>query len=157
MKVLALLRKKAPEFTLADQDNTIHKLSDYRGKWVILYFYPKDDTPGCTKQACSFRDSLGELKKLNVVVLGVSADSPLSHKKFAQKHQLSFPLLADPKKEVIKSYGAWGKKKSMGKEYEGILRTTFLIDKNGIVQKVYENVKPDQHAQELLTDVKNHR
>lgn len=153
MKASALLLKKAPEFALPDQDDKIHKLSDYRGKWVIVYFYPKDDTPGCTKEACSFRDNVQQLTQKNIVVLGVSADSPASHKKFAEKYHLSFPLLADAEKRTIKTYGAWGKKKFMSKEYDGILRTTFLIDKKGTIQKIYENVKPDQHAQELLKDI----
>ncbi|HLC94413.1 MAG TPA: thioredoxin-dependent thiol peroxidase [Patescibacteria group bacterium] len=146
-----LLQKMAPNFSLSDQDGKMHTLSDYRGKWVILYFYPKDDTPGCTKEACSFRDNTQQLTQKDIVVLAVSADSPASHKKFAEKYHLSFPLLADVEKETIKAYGAWGKKKFMGKEYDGILRTTFLIDPRGVVKKVFENVTPADHAREILT------
>jgi len=119
---------KTIDFSLTDQNGKVHKLSSYRGSWVLLYFYPKDDTPGCTKEACGFRDSLNELKKHNVVVLGVSADSVSSHQKFSQKYNLNFPLLSDEKKEVIKAYGVFGKKKFMGREFEGILRISFLIN-----------------------------
>ena len=146
---------KAINFSLTDQNGKVHKLSSYRGSWVLLYFYPKDDTPGCTKEACGFRDSLNELKKHNVVVLGVSADSVSSHQKFAQKYNLNFPILADEKKEVIKAYGAWGKKKFMGKEFEGILRVSFLINPEGEVVKKYDKVKPETHAKEVLEDIKN--
>lgn len=145
---------KAIDFSLTDQNGKVHKLSSYRGSWVLLYFYPKDDTPGCTKEACGFRDSLNELKKHNVVVLGVSADSVTSHQKFAQKYNLNFPLLADEKKEVIKAYGAWGKKKFMGKEFEGILRVSFLINPEGDIVKKYDKVKPEIHAGEVLEDIK---
>jgi peroxiredoxin Q/BCP len=145
---------KAIDFSLTDQNGKVHKLSSYRGSWVLLYFYPKDDTPGCTKEACGFRDSLNELKKHNLVVLGVSADSVTSHQKFAQKYNLNFPLLADEKKEVIKAYGAWGKKKFMGKEFEGILRVSFLINPEGDIVKKYDKVKPEIHAGEVLEDIK---
>jgi peroxiredoxin Q/BCP len=145
---------KAIDFSLTDQNGKVHKLSSYRGSWVLLYFYPKDDTPGCTKEACCFRDSLNELKKHNVVVLGVSADSVSSHQRFAQKYNLNFPLLADEKKEVIKAYGAWGKKKFMGKEFEGILRVSFLINPEGDIVKKYDKVKPEIHAGEVLEDIK---
>ena len=145
---------KAINFSLTDQNGKVHKLSSYRGSWVLLYFYPKDDTPGCTKEACGFRDSLNELKKHNVVVLGVSADSVSSHQKFAQKYNLNFPLLADEKKEVIKVYGAFGKKKFMGKEFEGILRVSFLINPEGDIVKKYDKVKPEIHAGEVLEDIK---
>jgi len=145
---------KAIDFSLTDQNGKVHKLSSYRGSWVLLYFYPKDDTPGCTKEACGFRDSLNELKKHNVVVLGVSADSVSSHQKFAQKYNLNFPLLADEKKEVIKVYGAFGKKKFMGKEFEGILRVSFLINPEGDIVKKYDKVKPEIHAGEVLEDIK---
>ncbi len=145
---------KATDFTLADQNNKIHRLSDYLGKWVVLYFYPKDNTPGCTKEACGFRDQMEELKKLNVIVLGISADSIESHKKFSQNHQLSFHLLSDPNKEVIKKYQVWGKKKFLVKEFEGILRISYLINPDGEIVKKYEKVKPEIHAQEILNDIK---
>lgn len=116
---------------------------------MVLYFYPKDDTPGCTKEACSFRDEKGRLEQMGAVVLGVSADDTASHGKFASKYGLNFPLLADPGTEVIKAYGAWGKKNLYGKEYEGILRQTFLIDPTGRIAKVWEKVKAEDHALEV--------
>ncbi len=146
---------KATDFSLADQNNQLHSLKNYQGRWVLLYFYPKDDTPGCTKEACGFRDHLNQLKNYDVVVLGISADSVESHKKFALKHNLNFPLLSDVNKEVIKKYQAWGKKKFMGKEYEGILRISYLINPDGEIVKKYEKVKPEIHAQEVLNDIKN--
>jgi len=149
------LNTKAPDFNLPDQEGKLHKLSDYKGKWVLLYFYPKDDTPGCTKEACGIRDEFKNFKNLNIVVLGVSADSSESHKKFAQKYKLPFTLLSDESKKVLKKYGVWGKKKFMGKEYEGILRTSFLINPDGKIVKIYEQVKPDIHAKEVLKDFKN--
>lgn len=127
----------------------MHKLSDYQGRWLVLYFYPKDDTPGCTKEACSFRDKQATLKKLGAVVLGVSTDDTKSHAKFAEKFNLNFPLLADPSAEMIKSYGAWGKKNLYGKEYEGVLRQTFIVDPKGNVARVWEKVKPEDHALEV--------
>jgi len=146
---------KAIDFSLPDQNGKVHNLFSYKGRWVLLYFYPKDDTPGCTKEACGFRDSLNDLKKYNVVVLGVSADSVSSHQKFAKKYNLNFPLLSDEKKEVIKSYGAFGKKKFMGKEFEGILRISFLINPEGEIVKKYDKVKPEFHAIEVLQDLKS--
>jgi len=146
---------KAPEFELADQDGVMHKLADYRGKRVLLYFYPKDDTTGCTKEACAIRDSFPDFKGLDAVVLGVSADSVKSHKKFAEKYSLPFTLLADEGKEVVNLYGVWGLKKFMGREYEGIFRTSFLIDPDGTIAKIYENVKPEIHAREVLSDLKS--
>lgn len=145
----------ATEFSLPDQNGKIHSLKDYQGKWILLYFYPKDDTPGCTKEACGFRDHLNQLKNHEVVVLGISADSVESHEKFAQKYNLNFPLLSDEKKEIIKAYNAWGKKKFMGKEYEGILRISYLINPKGEIVKKYEKVKPEIHAQEVLEDIQN--
>ncbi|GAA5336808.1 thioredoxin-dependent thiol peroxidase [Thermus antranikianii] len=139
----------APDFALPDQDGRIHRLSDYRGKWVVLYFYPKDDTPGCTKEACGFRDRMGDLQELGAVVLGVSADDVQSHKRFAEKYGLNFPLLADPEREVILAYGAWGKKNLYGKEYEGVLRQTFLIDPEGRIAQVWRKVSPEDHAEEV--------
>ena len=146
---------KAIDFSLPDQNGKVHSLSSYKGSWVLLYFYPKDDTPGCTKEACGFRDSLNDLKKHNVFVLGVSADSVSSHQKFAKKYNLNFPLLSDEKKEIIKAYGAFGKKKFMGKEFEGILRISFLINPEGEIVKKYDKVKPEVHAKEVLEDIKN--
>jgi len=146
---------KAIDFSLPDQNGKVHSLSSYKGSWVLLYFYPKDDTPGCTKEACGFRDSLNDLKKHNVFVLGVSADSVSSHQKFAKKYNLNFPLLSDEKKEAIKAYGAFGKKKFMGREFEGILRISFLINPKGEVVKKYDKVKPEVHAKEVLQDIKN--
>jgi len=145
---------QAPDFTLLDQDGTAHTLSQYRGKWVLVYFYPKDDTPGCTKEACAIRDADPDLSSLGAVVLGISADSVKSHKKFAEKYGLTFPILADEDRVAIDAYGVWGDKKFMGREYEGILRTSFLIDPEGVIRKVYENVKPEVHAAEVLQDLK---
>lgn len=143
---------KAPAFSLPDQDGKIHSLSDYAGKKVLLYFYPKDDTPGCTTEACEFRDGYEEFQKMGLVVLGVSKDSIKSHKKFAEKFSLPFPLLSDESGEVIRAYGSWGKKKFMGREYEGIFRNSFLIDEKGTIAKVYESVKPKEHAEEVKVD-----
>lgn len=134
-----MVTKLAPDFTLLDQNGQPHALLDYRGKWVILYFYPKDDTPGCTTEACNFRDSLRELQKLGIVVLGVSKDSVASHGRFAAKYQLNFPLLSDPDHQVIEQYQAFS-------------RTTYLIDPHGYIVKVYPHVNPTQHAAEILAD-----
>jgi len=143
----------APEFEMLDDTNVLRKLSDYRGKSIILYFYPKDDTPGCTKEACHFRDDYSAYEKAGVVILGVSPDDVASHIKFKQKFQLQFPLLADEGHRVCDQYGVWGPKKFMGKEYEGVLRTTFLIDSKGNIKHVYENVRPAEHSQELLAEL----
>ncbi|MEJ2351414.1 MAG: thioredoxin-dependent thiol peroxidase [Anaerolineales bacterium] len=140
----------APTFTLLDENETQHSLSDYRGKPVVLYFYPKDDTPGCTKEACGFRDDYSAYEKTGVEILGVSPDSPKSHAKFKAKYDLPFHLLADTEKEVLKAYDAWGLKKSYGREYEGVLRTTFLIDSDGNIAKVFKNVRPAGHSEEIL-------
>jgi peroxiredoxin Q/BCP len=145
----------APDFDLPDQDARNHKLSSYKGKWVVLYFYPKDDTPGCTKEACNFRDSFEEMQKLGVQILGVSKDSIKSHKKFAEKYDLNFPILSDEDKDVIKKYGAWGLKKFMGREYEGIFRMTYLINPDGVIKKVYEKVNTLIHASEILSDLRD--
>lgn len=144
----------APSFSLPDQDGKVHTLTDYRGRYVLLYFYPKDDTPGCTKEACAIRDADPDFSVLDAVVLGVSADSVKSHKKFAEKYELRFPLLADEDKKVVHAYGVWGLKKFMGREYEGIFRVSFLIDPEGKIAKVYDPVKPELHAQEVLADLK---
>lgn len=143
----------APDFELPDQEEVMHKLSDYRGKKVVLYFYPKDDTPGCTKEACSFRDSFGDFRKNGMIVLGVSKDDAKSHAKFQEKYSLPFPLLSDTDTNVIKAYEAWGLKKYMGKEYMGIMRVTYVIDEAGKILKTYEDVKPQDHAQEILSDI----
>ena len=142
----------APEFEMFDDTNTLRKLSDFRGRNVILYFYPKDDTPGCTKEACNFRDDYSAYEKAGIVILGVSPDDVASHVKFKKKFQLQFPLLADDEHKVCNAYGVWGPKKFMGKEYEGVLRTTFLIDGEGMIKKVYENVRPAEHSTELLKE-----
>jgi thioredoxin-dependent peroxiredoxin len=144
---------KAPEFSLPDESRTLHTLEQYKGKWVILYFYPKDDTPGCTKEACSFRDVYEEFEKKNVVVLGISKDSTTSHARFVMNYRLPFSLLSDKDKQVMRAYEVLGKKKFMGREYEGTLRTTFLIDPQGTISKVYENVSPQDHAQQILNDL----
>ncbi len=144
----------APLFILPDQDGKDHALADYRGTWILLYFYPKDDTPGCTKEACAIRDSFPDFKKLKIAVFGVSVDGAASHKKFKEKYKLPFTLLSDDKKEVVKKYGVWGKKKFMGRSYEGTLRTSFLIDPEGKIAKTYEDVNPVSHAEEVLADLK---
>jgi peroxiredoxin Q/BCP len=141
----------APDFTLLDDTNTPRRLSDFRGRNVVLYFYPKDDTPGCTKEACNFRDDYSAYEKAGVVILGVSPDTIESHVKFKKKFQLQFPLLADEGHKVCDLYGVWGPKKFMGKEYEGVQRTTFLIDENGNIARVYESVRPAEHSAELLS------
>ena len=143
----------APDFELLDDTNTPRKLSDFRGKDVILYFYPEDDTPGCTKEACHFRDDYSAYERAGVVILGVSPDTVASHVKFKKKFQLPFPLLADIGHKVCDQYGAWGLKKFVGREYEGVLRTTFLIDKNGKIIKVFEKVRPAEHSAELLAEL----
>ncbi len=146
---------KAPELSIKDQDNKIHTLKQYAGNWLVIYFYPKDDTPGCTKEACSFRDSFGELLKNNIKVVGISKDSVASHKKFADKYSLTFPLLADEDKSVQKAYGAWGKKSFMGRTFEGTLRRTHLVDPKGVIRKIYPKVVPLDHAGEILRDFKS--
>lgn len=140
----------APEFTLSDENGTTRSLADYRGKAVVLYFYPKDDTPGCTREACEFRDSIGAYRQAGVEVLGISPDDARSHTKFKEKFSLPFSLLADEGHKVAEAYGVWGPKKMMGREYDGVLRTTFLIGPDGVILKVFENVKPQGHAAEVL-------
>lgn len=144
----------APDFILPDQDGVEHSLSQYRGQSVLLYFYPKDDTPGCTKEACSIRDAFPHFDALNIKVLGVSIDPPESHKKFAEKYKLPFTLLSDTHKKVVTRYGVWGEKKFMGREYDGTIRSSFLIDPTGTIEKIYTDVKPDKHAEEVLRDLK---
>lgn len=143
----------APLFSLPDQDGKMHTLSDYAGEWVILYFYPKDDTPGCTVEACSFRDNTAELARLNAVVLGVSKDTTQSHQKFASKHKLNFPLLADTTGEVCKAYGVLKEKSMFGKKYMGVSRDTFLINPEGQVVKEYRGVNPLTHWSEIQKDL----
>lgn len=141
----------APDFELLDDTNVSRKLSDFRGKKAVLYFYPADDTPGCTKEACNFRDDYSAYQKAGIQILGVSPDTVKSHVKFKQKFQLPFPLLADEGHKVCDLYQVWGPKKFMGKEYEGVLRTTFLIDENGKIVKVFEQVRPAEHSAEVLS------
>lgn len=140
----------APDFTLLDENSQPRSLSEFRGKPVVLYFYPKDDTPGCTTEACNFRDDYHVYQEAGVVILGVSPDSPADHAKFKAKYHLPFTLLADTDHKVCEAYGVWGPKKFMGKEYEGVYRTTFLIGPDGMILKVFENVKPEGHSKEVL-------
>lgn len=148
------LHEMAPDFTLMDQDEINHTLSDYHGQWVLLFFYPKDDTPGCTKEACSFRDNFSKLSELNVKVFGISVDGVESHKKFSEKYSLPFSLLADRDKKVVEDYGVWGERSFLGKKYLGTARTSFLIDPEGKIAKIYEEVKPTEHFEEVLADLK---
>ena len=141
---------RAPDFSLPSHEGTMFHLGEQRGKKVILYFYPKDNTPGCTREACSFQDHLAVVRKKNAVVVGVSTDSLRSHTSFAEKYGLSFPLLSDEKKEVVKRYGVWKKKSLYGKTYYGIERTTFIIDENGTIANIFSKVKVDGHLNEVL-------
>jgi thioredoxin-dependent peroxiredoxin len=145
---------QAPDFSLPDENNAIRRLSDFRGRPVVLYFYPKDDTPGCTTEACNFRDDYGSYVNADLVILGVSPGSPQSHAKFKGKYSLPFPLLADEGHKVCDKYGVWGPKKFMGRGYEGVMRTTFLIDSNGRIARVFENVRPAEHSAEVLEAAK---
>jgi peroxiredoxin Q/BCP len=140
----------APEFKLQDENGDVRSLSDYRGKVVVLYFYPKDDTPGCTTEACAFRDDYSVYQQAGVTILGVSPDTPKKHAKFKAKYELPFTLLADIEHRVCELYGVWGRKKFMGREYDGVFRTTFLIGADGMILSVFENVKPDGHSTEVL-------
>jgi peroxiredoxin Q/BCP len=142
---------EAPDFELAADDGSTVKLSDLRGKPVVLYFYPKDDTPGCTKQACGIRDVYGDFERAGAVVLGVSPDDERSHVKFKQKYELPFTLLADPDHAVADQYGVWGEKSYAGKTFLGVMRSTFVIDAEGNVKKVMHDVKPATHADEVLS------
>ncbi len=144
---------KAPDFSLSDETGTLRKLSDYAGKYLVLYFYPKDDTPGCTTEACNFRDNIHSYAKAGVVVVGVSPDSVASHEKFKQKYNLPYSLLADEGHKICEAYGVWGRKKFMGREYDGVFRTTFLIDPQGMIKRIFENVKPDGHSAEVLAEI----
>ena len=144
----------APDFSMKDSEGKIAKLKDFKGKKVVLYLYPKDNTPGCTKEACNFRDNISKLKELNVEVFGVSNDDEVSHKKFAEKHNLPFRLLADVDKKTSKDYGVYELKNFMGKSYYGIVRSTFLIDEKGKVQKVFYKVNPQEHIKEIMQELK---
>lgn len=147
--------KKASDFSLADQNGVLHSLADFRGKWLVLYFYPKDDTTGCTKEACSFRDEREVIASLgNAEVVGVSKDSVRSHKKFAEKYDLGFTLLSDPEHKVIEAYGSWKPLKFMGREYMGTQRNTFVIDPEGNIVKEYVGVDPKSHAAQIIADLK---
>jgi peroxiredoxin Q/BCP len=141
---------KAPAFKLRDQNGESRKLSDFKGQKVVLYFYPKDNTPGCTKQACGFAERFPQFSMKNVVVLGISKDSVTSHKKFAQKFSLPFTLLADTDLSVIKAYGVWQEKKNYGKTVMGVVRSTFLIDENGVIERVFLGVKATENPQQML-------
>ena len=146
---------KAPAFTLPDQDGSPVSLSDFAGKKVVLYFYPKDSTPGCTRQACAFAAAYGEFERLGVPVIGVSKDSAASHRKFADKHSLPFLLLSDPELTAIQAYGVWQEKKLYGKVSMGVVRTTYIIDENGVIEKAMPKVKPDTNAAEILDYLKS--
>ena len=145
----------APAFSLPDQTGKVHTLGDYLGKWIVLYFYPKDDTPGCTKEACGFRDMHKEFAVHNAVILGISADNEESHHAFAAKYTLPFTLLADTQKEVIKDYGVWVEKNMYGKKSMGIQRTTFLIHPDGTIVKIYKTVKVEEHSAIVLKDIES--
>ena len=146
---------KAPDFTLNDKDGKVVSLSDFMGKKVVLYFYPKDNTPGCTRQACAFAAAYEDFKTLDAVVIGVSKDSEASHRKFAEKYGLPFILLSDPELKAIQAYGVWQEKKNYGKVSMGVVRSTFIIDEKGFVEKVMPKVKPDTNAAEILAYLKN--
>lgn len=144
----------APDFTLPDQNGDMHSLSDYKGKKVILYFYPKDNTPGCTKQACSFGELMPQFKEKGAVILGVSKDSVASHKKFEEKYGLPFTLLSDTERTVIEAYDVWKEKKNYGKVSMGVVRTTYLIDEKGIIEKAFGNVKAAENPAKMLEELK---
>ena len=141
---------KAPEIVLNDKDGNEVKLSDFKGQRVVVYFYPRDNTPGCTRQACAFRDEFAEYKKLGIQVMGISKDSEASHQRFAEKNELPFVLLADPELKAIKDYDVWQEKKMYGKVSMGVLRSTYLIGEGGMIEKVWKKAKPDTNAKEIL-------
>ena len=147
----------APDFSLPNQENREVSLSDFKGKWVVLYFYPKDDTPGCTTEACDFTESLGDFEGLDAVVLGVSADPVALHKKFADKYKLKINLLSDEKRKVIEKYGAWQLKNMYGKKYHGIVRSTFLINPNGKISRIWPKVTAEGHAKEVKANLEELR
>jgi thioredoxin-dependent peroxiredoxin len=146
------INQAAPDFSLPDENGNYHKLTDFLGKPVVLYFYPRDDTPGCTKEACNFRDDYSAFQKAGLEIIGISPDTVESHAKFKAKYTLPFLLLADKDHQVSKLFGAWGKKKFMGREFDGVLRTTFLINKEGEIVKIFEGVKPADHSKEVLSE-----
>ncbi len=143
----------APDFTLPNQDETPVSLANFQGQWVVLYFYPRDNTPGCTKEACGFRDRNTDYQSRKVTILGISPDTAKSHQKFIEKQTLPFTLLSDPESEVARAYESYGPKKFMGKEYEGVYRQTFIIDPQGQLAKIYRKVKPAEHAEQVLQDL----
>ena len=147
---MVVVGKKAPAFTLLDKDGAQVSLSDFLGKKIVLYFYPRDNTPGCTRQACAFAASYGQFKRQDVVVIGISKDSVASHLKFAQKHELPFILLSDPELQAIQAYDVWKEKKLYGKVSMGVVRSTYIIDEEGVIEKVMPKVKPDTNAAEIL-------
>ena len=149
-----MIGEKAPDFCLQDYQGKKHCLKDFRGKWIVLYFYPKDNTSGCTREAKEFTDAKNEFEKLNAVIIGISKDSPKSHEKFINKHNLNILLLSDEEHSVIEAYGAWGKKKRYGKEYFGTVRSTFLIDPEGRIVKVWKNVRVNGHVDDVLRTLK---
>jgi peroxiredoxin Q/BCP len=144
----------APDFSLLDDSGVLRRLTDYRGQHIVLYFYPKDDTPGCTTEACNFRDDYSSYIEAGVTILGVSPDTVKSHSKFKAKYQLPFPLLADEDHSLSEAYGVWGLKKFMGREYMGVSRTTFIITPDGRIQTVFEDVKPSDHSLQVLNSIK---
>lgn len=145
--------KKVPEFVAFDEKGVGQTPRNYRGKWLLVYFYPKDDTPGCTKEACAIRDAWEDFEKAGIAVLGVSTQGIKSHQKFSEKHRLPFPLLVDEDKKMAEMFGVWRKKKFMGREYMGTERMSFLVDPKGKIAKIYEKVRPELHASEILVDV----
>jgi peroxiredoxin Q/BCP len=142
--------EQAPDFSAQDQNGNMVSLSDFKGKKLVLYFYPKDNTPGCTKEACNLRDNYADLLEKGFAIVGISPDAEASHKKFAEKFALPFPLLADTELKIIKAYGAWGEKNMYGKKYEGLLRSTFIIDETGKIEQVIKKVKTDNHADQIF-------
>lgn len=149
------VKTKAPDFTLQDKDGNNVSLSDFAGKKIVLYFYPRDNTPGCTRQACAFAATYEEFKSLDAVVIGISKDSVASHQKFAEKNGLPFVLLSDPELTAIKAYDVWQEKKNYGKVSMGVVRSTYVIDENGVIEKVMPKVKPDTNAAEILSYLKS--
>lgn len=154
-RVTLTIGSPAPSFSLADQAGAIRSLSDFAGSWTVLYFYPKDDTPGCTTEACAFRDVHAEIQGVGLTVVGISPDSVESHAAFAEKHGLPFVLLSDPSKTVLQAYDAWGERSMYGKRYMGVLRSSVLVSPQGTVAKLYPRVSPQEHAAEILKDVKS--
>lgn len=144
---------QAPDFTLPDQNGQNHSLVEYKGKWLLVYFYPKDDTPGCTKEACTFRDNIHQFQTRGVEIIGISKDSVKSHKKFADKYKLNYTILSDESKKTIQAFGAWGEKKFMGRVFDGVFRNSYLINPDGEIIKKYQKVNPLIHAGEILNDL----